>query len=307
MNQPISITKGEHYEILPDKDFDICSKREKIKKIMLNGFNNFNTFNINDLKILYNFYDKNTFKNELNKMLNAANRTIIFKTNSTKIPGEHTYSKDTKIHTINISTFAIGNLFNKGEKTLRSCGLIIHNRLDGLINVFEHEITHLYCSLKNYTRKIKSGKGKMYYSPHGKLFRELAYRFFGHTEFKHNFNNGEASEQLLRNQCEIGMDVYFVLANGKHLYGKISKLNPTMVRVTIERGTIYNVPYAGIRKSDRNVTVLENNKTKYKVGMIIKFMHKTKPAEGKIIKCNPTRARIQSGYKIYDVPYSLLC
>ena len=304
------ITAGPHYETLPVRDFNSETKRQTIREYMLhNHFNNnptLTSFTPDHLKVLYNLYNNHSFGKELSSMLNKNKCTIEFGTNitSTRKAGDHT--KDGTKHIIRVSQYMINNLFTNGEKTVKSNGLIICDRLSGLINVFEHELVHLYCSLKGYTRKIDQGKGKMYYSPHGKLFQELVFRFFGHTDYRHNFNNGDTSEQLIKGVCKMGMSIYFDTSKGK-VYGKIVKLNPKRCKVNAEDELSYNVPYEMLRKSDRNVIVPDkvdiDVKKKHEVGMKVKFLHNKHLVGGIIIKCNPKRARVDTVTGVYDVPY----
>ena len=313
-----SITTGTHYESLPPRDFEIDTKREKIRNHMLFRFDNnhmITSFSGNDLEEMYRLYDNYCFDNNLSNMIKEKNRTIKFSPNITSESKAGEHGRDGNVHTIRISSYLVGKLFVNGEKTIKTNGLVIYDRLGGLMNVFEHEITHLYCSLMGYTRKIKQGEGKMYYSPHGKLFQELVFRFFGHTDYRHNFNNGDVEDQIVKEDCKVGMDVYFDMKSGK-VYGKIIKINIKRCKVNTESGSTYDVPFEMLRRSDREVKIPENktieNKTgenlkdNYSVGMKVSFSHNKKMISGKIIKCNPKRAKIESNIGKYDVPYHML-
>ena len=310
-----SITTGPHHEPLPERDFKIDAKRLEIRNHVMNlCFDNnsmLTSFSGNDLEIIYHLYDQHCFNNELDKMLKEKKRTISL---GSGIISEHKagdHCRNGNSHTIRVSSYMIGNLFSNGEKSIKANGMIIYDRFDALVTILEHEMVHLYCSLKGYTRKIKQGKGKMYYSPHGKLFQEMVFRFFGHTDFRHSFNAGEASEQLSRNDCRVGMYIYFVSIKRGNVYGKIIKINPKRCKVYSEDGSNYDVPYSIVRKSDRDVNVPvqethKNNKSDYSVGMKVRFSHNKKLVTATIIKCNPTRARVESILGVYNVPYDLL-
>lgn len=308
-----SITTGIHYEPLPDRDFQISTKRQSIRDHMLKRCNSpmLTSFSENDLRQLYQLYDRLCFDKELSSMLKRKNRTIEFGTGifSGKTAGDH--CKNGSVHTIRISSQMIGNLFSNGEKSIKANGLVIYDRLGALIIVFEHELIHLYCSLKGYTRKIIQGEGKMYYSPHGKLFQELVFRYFGHTDFYHHFNHGEASDHLTKGECKIGMSIYFESQKEGKIYGKIVKINPKRCKVNTESGSTYDVPYAMIRMADKTVIVADKPETrdiksKYSVGMKIRFKHSLQLVSGTIIKCNPKRARVTSSIGVYNIPYELL-
>ncbi len=307
-----SITVGPHYEALPDRDFSINTKRDQIRrtliqndiKPMLTGFDS------KVLSTMFKLYDTLCFNNELSGMIKEKERKLDFKTNLTSKSkgGLHSYDPSSKTHTLKVSPFIIGNLFSNGETNLKSNGMVIKDRLEGLMNVFEHEITHLYCSLKGYTRKIKEGPGKMYYSPHGKLFQELVFRFFGHTEYRHSFNHGEATDQLIKTECRVGMTVYFDSEKLGKTYGKILRVNIKRCVINTEKDGQMHVPFSMLRLSDREVTVpdVKDFKSQFRVGDGVKFDHKYKPITGTIKKCNPTRAKVNSNGGIYDVPYQML-
>ena len=312
-----TITTGEHYEIIPSRDFNIYDKRADLKRAMLDKYfkNNsmITTFDPTHLQFMFTYYNNHSFNNELSTMVQNKNRSITFNTNlnGNNKAGEHSYDPATKTHTLRLSPGIICNLFTNGETNLKTNGLIVNDRLDAMINVFEHELVHLYCSLKGYTRKVRQGEGKMYYSPHGKLFQELVFSFFGHTDYHHDFNHGEATAHVSKDQCSIGMLIYFETQAGKRVYGKIEKINPKKCKINTEGGSVYDVPYAMIRIADRDVKLVQKDKptvdkNNYTVGSEVWFRSKTGNIKGKIIKCNPKRVRVETNRGIYDVPYENL-
>jgi hypothetical protein len=316
-----TITTGVHYEIIPSRDFQIYENRANLKRSLLaNHFNNnpmIETIRPNHLQIMFDYYDLTSFNSELTIMLRNKNRSISFaiSTRSVSQAGVHCYDPVSNSHSITISSTIICNLFNNGETRLRTCGIIVSDRLSALINIFEHEITHLYCSLKDYTRKIDRGDGKMYYGSHGKLFQELVFSYFGHTDFRHSFNCGEALDHLTKEECKIGMTVYFDIEQNEQVYGNIIKINPKKCRIETENNKFYDVPYTLIRKSDKNIiinqkviphTISQFSNKKYQVGTAVKFPIKKGYLEGVISKCNPKRARVETDCGSYDVPYEKL-
>lgn len=70
---------------------------------------------------------------------------------------------------------------------------------------------------------------------------------------------------MQRNECRVGMQVYFGLENGQKTLAKIVKLNPTKVKVeTLETrgidgrskvGSLWNVPYGMLTPADETVVV----------------------------------------------------
>lgn len=226
----------------------IEEKRNSIRDHMLNNyFDNpmLNLFTDQDLYVLYQLYDQSFFNFKLNQNLLIKKRTIKFSNTSKNTVGLHSLCEN--VHTISISSNMICNLFNNNEKCLTANGLIITDRLGALMNIFEHELIHLYCSLNEYTRKITKGPGKMYYSSHGKLFQKFVFEYFGHTDFYHNFNAGDATNHITKNDCKEGMSIYFNHKKTK-ICGKIIKMNPKRCRISSDSGN-YDVPYSMIRIS----------------------------------------------------------
>jgi len=228
-------------EVLPPIDTQTDSKRQKIR----NSFEIRNPFVFTplDMKRIFDLYDELFFDKYLSISLH--NKKILFKTdlNSKVKIGCHIVRGDE--HVINISLIGIQNLFANNEKCIKGNGILIYDRLEALLCVFEHEIIHLYFHLKGYYKKIKEGKGKMYYSSHGKLFKELVFRFFGHTDVVHSFNHGDATNQLCREDCSVNMKVSFIVKNDMKA-GKIVKVNPKYAKVETP-GIIYTVPYSMLK------------------------------------------------------------
>lgn len=306
------ITQGLHYETVPDRDFGIYSKRNIIRKYMVPQYfpdPMVTPINSSILAVLYKLYDEHCFKGQLSELLKKENRTINFSTNLTsqKTAGQHRCQAG--CHTISINPIMLNGLFSAGEKNIKSNGLSVGDRLAALMNVFEHELIHLYCSLKNYTRAIKTGPGKMYYAPHGKLFQELAFSFFGHTEYRHSMGHGDIEDQIEKEECQIGMDVYFENEKMGRTYGRIVRCNPKKCKVNTEKGQMYDVPYTMLRLADRDVNVVDvaNDKQQCCVGMAVQFNAGTKGIlSGNVTKCNPTRVKVRTGLGVFNVPYEQL-
>ena len=315
-DQRASITTGTHYEQLPNRDFDIYDKREQIRTHMLKRFGtpNIKTFDGKDMEELYNMYNTLSFDGNLGQLLCQKKRSLKFNTRlqSASTAGLHSY--DDGNHTIKLSVHIISNLFDKGETVIKSNGLNVYDKLDAMMNIFEHELIHLYCSLRGLSRKIKSGPGKMYYSPHGKLFQALVFRYFGHTEFRHNFGQGDAVDMLTKNQCSTGMAIYFDNKSGTRVYGEIEKVNKVRCKINTETQGVYDVPFAMLKIADRDVNVTKRTeldllsiKSKYMVSSLVTFKVKGgETVSGEIIKMNPKKARVQVGSSTYSVPYQQL-
>nr|QBK91626.1 MAG: SprT-like family protein [Pithovirus LCPAC302] len=199
--------------------------QKRIRNIISKRLNpNFNTFNPSDIEILFKLYNKLCFNGCFD------NIDIIFQISRSKNKiGEYICYKNK--HTIKISS-KICDLFDQ-EETLHCNGVLVHDRLGVLMSVLEHEIIHLYC---NVILKRKT--------THGKIFRDTAFNFFSHTDFRHNLFSGT---QLDKKDCYIGMKVSFKLKS-TDVIGVITKLNPKRAKIHIEN-TIYAVPYCLLTKN----------------------------------------------------------
>ena len=258
------------YETLPKEIPKIINKRRQIRKLILDTTLNSETYSkpnvieeltLDHLNKIFTWYDNIFFNNEFTKMVKIKNITLKFGfLRSVQKAGEHCYDSKDNSCKISISKKTLIGLFTKGEKRLWVNGLNVRDRIEALQVVFEHEMVHMYMVLKGYAGKIKSGKGKMYYSSHGKLFQGLSKLFFLHTDYRHLLTNGDSSGHLTKERCNVNMEVYFKNDNKKNdkkgdknnkIYGTVIKCNPKKAKLSciiqgIER--IYSVPYSMLHK-----------------------------------------------------------
>ena len=267
-----------YYEILPKEISKIINKRRQIRKLILDTTpNNEKNANIetyskpnvigiltlDHLNKIFTWYDTIFFNNEFDKMIKTKNINLKFGfLRSIQKAGEHCYDSKDNSCKISISKKTLIGLFTKGEKRLWVNGLNVRDRIEALQVVFEHEMVHMYMVLKGYSGKIKSGKGKMYYSSHGKLFQELSKLFFLHTDYRHLLTNGDSCGHLTKERCNVNMEVYFKNdkkndkkgdKNNKknRIYGTVIKCNPKKAKILcVTQGTekIYSVPYSMLHK-----------------------------------------------------------
>ena len=145
----------------------------------------------------------------------------------------------------------------------------------------------MFIHLKGWSRKIRAGEGKMYYSSHGKLFQEIVFRLFGQTEFRHSLTEGEAEETLSKEDCTIGMTVTFEDKSKRKSYiGKIIACNPKTAKVQTATSA-HNVPYALLRFhngiSNEELEAVEDrleitlNRNKCQVGQYVTFKSEMVP------------------------------
>lgn len=239
----------KHYEILPPTISQIVKKRWEIHNTLLAAgmdLDNITIKNITDMFYLYNYI---YFKCELTDM--AKNRNIIIQfgfKRGIKTAGLHQFNG--RSCKISVAKDLVEGLFKQGENRIWINGLNVRDRLEALQVLFEHELLHMYMTLKGWADKIKKGKGRRYYSAHGALFQELAKRFFLHTDYRHMLHQGDSTGHLTKERCKVGMNVWVVYKGDKY-QGEVVKCNPRRAKVQSDQGSfirIFEVPYQSLRK-----------------------------------------------------------
>lgn len=193
---------------------------------------------------LFVLYDDIFFGGEIRQKLRDKNSTLDFKISrkSQRIAGFCSKKGCSYFLTFNADMYH--NMFkNPKDRSLRVNGLLCYSQLECLMFVLEHEMVHLMMFVWGYDKK---GTGK--YSAHGALFQCMTKNLFGHTSFRHNFNQGDGESLLNKSDVHVGMKVEFTLKK-KSVQGVVTKMNKVKARVTIDNGAIYNVPYTVMRKA----------------------------------------------------------
>ena len=253
----------------------------------------------NILDKLFKLYDNKFFDGQLAKIMKkkAAKLNLEYNSRMTKTGG--CCKKEGNVYTLNISSSIILGTFLNNESSYSSNGLLCYNRLDCLMNVFEHELIHFVVFLTHgHIHKHPI------YKSHGLYFMQLAKAYFGHTEYLHSLLSKLGTGGGKVEDFKIGDYGTYVNRNDELITGPIEKLNIK----TAEIGNI-RVPYSLMRKSTsdeidkyklkiKDVIPLQ----KFRVGDIISF----KDRKGNIItniidKVNP-KTYIVAGFK---VPHSL--
>lgn len=196
----------------------------------------------NILQELFRMYDEVFFGKGLSAQTQSNNirLTLTYSDRMTKTGG--CCSVTGCSYEIRLSQHVILNTFRKGENFHISNGLQCYDRLDCLMNVFEHELIHFIIGINGKSGKPGHIKGDPIYKSHGIYFRQLMKAYFGHTECVHNLTeDGEANTGKIEH-FHIGQYVTYTSKKDEPIVAKIDKLNP-------KRAVIGNmtVPYEMLR------------------------------------------------------------
>ena len=267
------------------------SIHDAITKTYLGGNANFEQIP-NILQVVFQMYDQMFFGNRLSEIMrqNNINLTLTYGNKLTKTGGY--CDRQGCNYTIKLSQPIILGTFRHGEKSHTANGLQCNDRLECLLNVFEHELIHFIIGITHGHVK----KDPVYKS-HGNYFQQLVRAYFGHTEYKHALNQ-DIETAGKREDFTVGDLVsYKSTKTNTIVTGEISKLNP--IRATIGQAL---VPYAMLRPATNeeiqnyringNTRVTENNPspvTDYqpRVGDIVSFTIKGEISTGSISQINP--------------------
>jgi len=239
--------QGKNLEAdLPKRIVNTVEIREAVRKVY--GHVCSNNPSADDMMALVKCYDRVVFDGELLQGVVRQGCTfhVDCKLGGQACAGMLATYPTRRQHVLSVNLSVFNQCFRDGDRSHSINGLIVKSRGEALMVTVEHELIHLLMQVNGWTNKIKSGKGKNYYTCHGTLFRELAYRYFGHTDFRHHLHGGEITEVITKADCKIGQTVTFAF-KGSDQSGTIIKVNPRRAKVRIHNGVIA-VPY-GIIKS----------------------------------------------------------
>lgn len=239
LEQPRSIVTNEGIvsknETPPNLSYPVTSRysveyiahlRKSIHDIItrryLNNNPNFETVPENILQPMFELYDELFFNNQLSQMMSRTKTQLILQFNNRLTSSGGQCSSKECVYTIELSQPIMLNTFRKGEKSHTSNGLQCYNRLDCIMNVFEHELIHFIIGMTH-----KHIKGDPIYKSHGLYFVHLMRAYFGHTEFKHSLNRETIYNPGKKEDFKVGDIVSYKSKTGNVVTGKISKLNPT--------------------------------------------------------------------------------
>ncbi len=186
---------------------------------------------------LFTMYDRMFFGDQIQKIMAQKNVQINFIYNDRLVKKSGYCIKESCRYTINFSIAVLLQTFRNGEEFHISSGIKCYDRLECLMNVFEHELIH-------FIIQIVHGhvKGDPIYKSHGEFFIQLARAYFGHTSFKHSLNQDGNKVGSRENFKLNDFVTYDSSKRGMTITGKITKLNPKTAQVGE-----YRVPYPMLR------------------------------------------------------------
>jgi hypothetical protein len=229
------------------------SIHDAITENYLGGNPNFNV--IPDiLEQMYTIYDQMFFDSQLSGITtkNNVNLTLQFSDKLTKTGGS--CDKKRCVYIIKISQPIILDTFKHGESFHISNGLKCYDRLECLMNVFEHELMHFVVGITHgHVSKDPI------YKAHGLYFQQLVRSYFGHTKFHHELIHTGRNTEITGKKEDFSEHDYVTYRSKKGFLvtGQILKLNPK--RAVVDNMT---VPYSMLQHatdSERQIYLNSRN------------------------------------------------
>ncbi|CAK7994751.1 Hypothetical protein POVR1_LOCUS275 [uncultured virus] len=301
--------------LLPE---NIAKKRKQIKDALSCSPNFDAELPSNSVAILdqlFQLYDRVFFSSSISDLMRQKNYQLAIRYNSrlTKTGG-HCKKISSSTYDIEIATHVVLGTFRHGEKSYSSNGLLCYDRLDCLMNVFEHELVH-------YFIMITHGhiKGDPVYKSHGLYFQQLVKAYFGHTAFRHALLS-KIEEVGKPEDFKVDDCVTFTWKDGSLTTGKIMKLNPKRAVVFLSAQKSVSVSYimmrvataseiksfeaASLRDGTKSLVDEPRTRDDFRQGQNVQYINSKTGimVKGQISKLNPVRAVVGQ----VTVPYHML-
>lgn len=315
---------------LSDKEFK--NKQRQVyeyllKKVVKNK--NFELITSSIVKQTFKVFDKVYFNNEIGNRINRTGSSLSFNVSGrlTTTAGLCNYKIyfddydefDYGEFNITISKPIINSLFSdKKTKSLKINGIHCFNKLECYINLFEHELIHMFIALFCYHEGKCSGG-------HTPMFKKITYNLFRHTEYKHMLLSGdslqnEKDEKHNKLNVEVGDYVTTKQNKNKTSEGTVYKTTSKYVYIDVVKGNYsgkkMGFPFNRIDKIKKgsNKKIIKNKnmstdkiKKKLKIGSKIKVKVKGTIHNGEILSLNEKRAsvKLDNNQKWY-IPYNMI-
>lgn len=262
------------------------------------------------LNKLYQLYNQEYF---LQGLTCSADQHLRFELSNrmTSTAGVCEYERRKKVdyYLIKMAFQLIRTLFSDHQTIYRVNGLDCRTHLEVFLNIFEHELVHLWFQLR-----------RDHHEQHGKQFQLMVKKLFGHTDFRHNLKTDINVFGVDQREIKHFQFVSFQIQDNQVKSGRVMKFNLKTVGVRIfgEKGE-WRIPYSQIKKVEYQPsaddlmaerTMLNQLKTKddFFLNQKVQFESKDGLLPGVIIKLNPKRAKVKLNDNglMYDVPYQIL-
>ena len=238
---------------------------------------------------LFDSYDSSFFQKALKQIMITKNITlnIEYSEKMTKTGGH--CEKNGCIYTIRISAPVIMNTFRNGERAHPANGSQCYDRLECLMNIFEHELIHFVIGITH-----GHVKKDPIYGSHGLFFQQLAMAYFGHTEFTHSLNSGLEVDGK-REDFQVGNYVTYKSKTGALVTSVITQINrktaglgnitaPFQILRHATPDEINNMISSGNNSTNTNINNTTTNN--FRLGDIVSFNTKNGIITDRISKIN---------------------
>jgi hypothetical protein len=274
--------------------------KDKIKKNhnIIRKFLNIDSkkFILTDLiiKKLFIIFDKLYFKNLIEDKLYDNRIDIDFGvSNKFKNAAGMCKYRNNKVELI-FSSYIIEKIHQDKFKSIEINGILCYDITDVLINLMEHEITHLILFLYDkYTHDVKSG--------HNHQFKNLVVNMYGHTKITHDLLSGDVtkykkSKDIANKTLKVGMKI-----KCKKDIGIVIEIKDEYIMYRLDnrdnkvKGCKFNEYTITDNKYEKYQKQIEKLRKKIKVGTRIKVLkHKgtvTKIVDNKVYFVEDTTGR----------------
>lgn len=241
---------------------EISIKKKKIYQVLKKNINQDIT-NINQdiIKDMFILYDHVFLFDQLYEYLNTNNLKVKFeldiKDNTNQILGK-TNRKNQSDHTITLYLKNINNLINDNDNNdyVKIGGIKCYDRIQCLMNVFEHEFVHLlihiFCDKLNIIEQYRENNQD---DGHTEIFNNILRNIFGQNQIYFmnlksiNMTQKELDKKIdkIKKKIKIGDTVESYQINDKIKSGKVIEINENYILLN-KLGKIHKLYFEYINK-----------------------------------------------------------
>jgi hypothetical protein len=189
------------------------------------------------------------------------------------------------------------------------------NRVDAILRVMEHELTHVALHTSDTDEHALEH--------HGALFKSIVLNLFGHTETTHQLKVSSTPVLSLKsgapqsyNTVMLNSIMSFRNSDGTIITGLVTAVKPKKATITTKDRKSYGVPYRLLIVPDKDTLKLAKDiksvvmvKSDFSVGDNVSYKDSRTGiiSKGKIVKMNPVKAVVRtSTNEMWSIGYSSL-